>query len=271
MSHAFEVLSKALQFNRLPGNVSLELGAILEPLSVAMHGTRRASIKKGSNILVFGAGAVGLLCAAMCKASGAGYVIIADIQSERVDFAFKNKFADASIVVPMKKCNTIEEKLAFAKEVAGLVHETKSRMGSTVGEVDAVFECTGVESCLQAAIYVNNHVGSSHIDLLTILQSTRPGGKIMLIGMGNPIQTLPISAAALREVDLIGVFRYANTYKDAIELVASDNPLLPDLSKLITQRYQGLSSAPEAFDMARRVQDDTGNLVIKVLIDTTKP
>lgn len=93
----------------------------------------------------------------------------------------------------------------------------------------------------------------------------------MLIGMGNPIQTLPISAAALREVDLVGVFRYANTYKDAIELVASGNPLLPDLSKLITQRYKGLNSAPEAFDMARRVQDDKGNLVIKVLIDTAKP
>lgn len=91
----------------------------------------------------------------------------------------------------------------------------------------------------------------------------------MLIGMGNPIQTLPISAAALREVDLVGVFRYANTYKDAIDLVASDNPLLPDLHKLITQRYLGLSSAPDAFDMARRVQDDKGNLVIKVLIDTT--
>ena len=91
----------------------------------------------------------------------------------------------------------------------------------------------------------------------------------MLIGMGNPVQTLPISAAALREVDLIGVFRYANTYKDAIELVASDNPMLPDLGKLITQRYKGLSGAPEAFDMARRVQDDNGNLVIKVLIDTT--
>jgi L-iditol 2-dehydrogenase len=91
----------------------------------------------------------------------------------------------------------------------------------------------------------------------------------MLIGMGNPIQTLPISAAALREVDLIGVFRYANTYKDAIELVSRKNPLIPDLSKLITQRFRGLDSAPQAFDMARRVKDDSGNLVIKVVIDTT--
>lgn len=126
----------------------------MEPLSVAMHGVRRAFIKKDSTILVFGAGAVGLLCAAMCKVSGAGNVIIADIQSERVEFAVRNKFADAGIVVPMKKCSTIEEKLTFAKEVANLVRETSSREDSAVQEVDSVFECTGVESCLQAAIYV---------------------------------------------------------------------------------------------------------------------
>lgn len=92
----------------------------------------------------------------------------------------------------------------------------------------------------------------------------------MLIGMGNPIQTLPISAAALREVDLIGVFRYADTYKNSIDLVSSANSQLPDLSKLITQRFKGLDSASEAFEMARRVKDDKGDLVIKVLIDTTK-
>jgi L-iditol 2-dehydrogenase len=90
----------------------------------------------------------------------------------------------------------------------------------------------------------------------------------MLIGMGNPIQTLPISAAALREVDLVGVFRYANTYEDAIRLIASGDPLLPDLNKLITQRFKGLDSTPVAFEMARRVKDDKGELVIKVLIDT---
>lgn len=155
VSPEFELPSFALTYRRLPDMVSLELGAILEPLSVAMHSSHRASLKNGSTVLVFGAGAVGLLCAAMSKASGAGYVIIADIQSERVDFALENKFADAGIVVPMKKCNTIEEKLAFAKEVAGMVQDTKSRIGSSVGEVDAVFECTGVESCLQAAIYVS--------------------------------------------------------------------------------------------------------------------
>jgi L-iditol 2-dehydrogenase len=93
----------------------------------------------------------------------------------------------------------------------------------------------------------------------------------MLIGMGNPIQTLPISAAALREIDLVGVFRYANTYEEAIELVSSSNPLLPDLSKLVTQRYKGFEGIPDAFAMAGRVKDDDGKLVLKVLVDTQNP
>lgn len=89
----------------------------------------------------------------------------------------------------------------------------------------------------------------------------------MIIGMGNPIQTLPISAAALREVDLVGVFRYANAYPRVIELLASQDPRLPDFSKLITQRFDGLESIPKAFDMAARVRDDEGNLVLKVMVN----
>jgi L-iditol 2-dehydrogenase len=90
----------------------------------------------------------------------------------------------------------------------------------------------------------------------------------MLIGMGSPIQTLPISAAALREVDLVGVFRYANTYDDAIKIVSSGNPLLPDLPKIVTQRFKGFERIPDAFAMAGRVKDDEGKLVLKVLVDT---
>jgi L-iditol 2-dehydrogenase len=137
--------------HRLPDSVSQELGAILEPLGVAIHASRRAALKAGHTVLIFGAGAVGLLCAAMCKISGAKTVVIADIQGDRLDFAVENKFADAKIVVPMKRFEAIEDKLNFAKEVAELV-----KHASGTGEVDAVFECTGVESCLQASIYVSS-------------------------------------------------------------------------------------------------------------------
>ncbi|KAK3311509.1 chaperonin 10-like protein [Chaetomium strumarium] len=235
--------------HKLPSEVSLELGALAEPLSVALHASDRARLKPGSTVLVFGAGTVGLLCAAISKAVGNAVVVIADIQEDRVKFAVENGFADASIVVPMKRPETVEAKLEFAKEVAEAVKST-THNGQPLGEVSATYECTGVEACLQASIY-----------------ATAPGGRILLIGMGNPIQTLPISAAALREVDLVGVFRYANTYPRVIELLASKNPRLPDFTKLITQRYAGMENIPKAFDMAARVKDDEGKLVLKVMVD----
>ncbi|KAB5559815.1 chaperonin 10-like protein [Coniochaeta sp. 2T2.1] len=243
------IIHPAKWCHKLPQGVSLDLGALVEPLSVAKHAQDRARLPAGSTVLVFGAGAVGLLCAAMSKVAGAKTVVIADIQEDRVKFAVENRFADVPVVVPMKRPETIADKLEFAKEVAEMVKKTEVD-GQAVGEVNAVFECTGVESCLQASIY-----------------STAPGGKIMLIGMGNPIQTLPISAAALREVDLVGVFRYANTYGPVIELLASKNPLLPDLNKLMTHRYSGLENIPKAFDMAAKVKDEQGNLVLKVMVD----
>jgi L-iditol 2-dehydrogenase len=89
----------------------------------------------------------------------------------------------------------------------------------------------------------------------------------MLIGMGTPVQTLPISAAALREVDLVGVFRYANTYPTGVEVVSKKGPDYPDFSKLVTHRYRGLGDAEKAFEMAAKTKDDDGNLVIKVVLE----
>lgn len=101
-----------------------------------------------------------------------------------------------------------------------------------------------------------------------MMQATRPGGQVLLIGMGTPVQTLPISAAALREVDIKGVFRYANTYPTGIEVVSKSGPDYPNFSALVTHRYRGLEAAVEAFDMAGRTKDDSGKLVIKVMLET---
>ncbi|EOD45107.1 Sorbitol dehydrogenase [Neofusicoccum parvum] len=237
--------------HKLPEDLSLDLGALLEPLGVAIHATRRAQLPPLSTVLVFGAGAVGLLVAGMVKISGASNVVIADIDEGRVNFAVENGFAHAGFTVPLKRGQTIEENLEIARETAAAIGKVKKTTGEEVGEVDAVFECTGVPSCLQASIY-----------------ATRPGGRVLLIGMGHPIQTLPISAAALREVDIVGVFRYANTYPTGIEVVSKPaGPDYPDFSKLVTHRYKGLDSIPEAFAMAGKTKDDQGKLVLKVVVE----
>ncbi|KAK3633830.1 hypothetical protein LTR56_015621 [Elasticomyces elasticus] len=235
---------------KLPEDVSLDVGALLEPLGVALHAFRRSQVLQGATVLVFGAGAVGLLCAAVAKLKGASKVIIADIDAGRLEFAVKNGFAHSSYTVPMRRGKDIDESLAIAKETAGEIGKVDS-----VGEVDTVFECTGVPSCVQAAIY-----------------AARAGGRLMLVGMGHPIQTLPLGAAALREVDIVGVFRYANTYPESIEIVqqAARSSEGPDFSKLVTHRYSGLQEASKAFDMAGKTKDADGKLVLKVVIDSSE-
>ncbi|KAG6033411.1 hypothetical protein E4U41_006922 [Claviceps citrina] len=236
--------------HKLPAHLSLDLGAVIEPLAVAMHARDRANLTEGATVLVFGAGAVGLLAGAVSKAANAAAVIIADIQKDRLDFAVANGYADAGFVVPMARPQmTIDEKLAYAQHVAGQIKQTEVH-GKPVGEATVVYECTGVETCTQASIY-----------------AARPGGKVMIIGMGNPILTLPMSAAALREVDLVGVFRYANTYARAIELLSNRPAAMPDLSTLVTHRFKGIDRIPDAFAMAGKVKDDEGRLVLKVVVD----
>lgn len=89
----------------------------------------------------------------------------------------------------------------------------------------------------------------------------------MLVGMGTPVMTLPLGAAALREVDLRGVFRYANTYPEAVELVSRQDPEGPDFSKMVTHRFRGFEEAEKAFQMAGKTKDEDGKLVLKVVIE----
>jgi L-iditol 2-dehydrogenase len=119
-----------------------------------MHAKGRANLQAGSTVLILGAGAVGLLCAYAAKVAGAKSVVIADIQEDRVNFAVQNGFADAAVVVPMARPQTIEDKLAYAKDLAAKITATEVN-GAPIGEATVTFECTGVESCMQTAIYVS--------------------------------------------------------------------------------------------------------------------
>ncbi len=87
--------------------------------------------------------------------------------------------------------------------------------------------------------------------------------------MGTPIQTLPISAAALREVDILGVFRYANTYPTGIRIIGAKDkgPEYPDFGALVTHRFEGLENAERAFEMAGNTKDSEGKLVMKVVLE----
>lgn len=224
----------------LPANVSLKSAALIEPLSVVLQGLRRSNLHAGESVLVLGAGAVGLLACAAAKASGAAYVAAVDIDAARLNFAKANGWVDGTHLLSRsssaassssKRTSTVNggghapdsrseraahdaATIAAAKDTAGAVLDSlfpqpigASKRDRHIDNLrqgfDVVFECSGVPTCVQTGIF-----------------ATRPGGRVVLIGMGVPIQTLPIGAAALREVDILGVFRYSGTYPVAISMLS---------------------------------------------------
>ncbi|KAG2351682.1 chaperonin 10-like protein [Suillus spraguei] len=227
----------------LPDSCSFEQAALAEPLSVLIHAARRANLAPGQRVLVFGVGAIGILACALANAYGASRVVAIDINRARLDFAKLHGFASQTHCLPMvEKAKTADEQLRRAKDN---ISTALSRFNEPEG-FDLVFECTGAEPCIQMSIH-----------------AAVAGGKVMLIGMGTRNVVLPLSAAALREVDIQGSFRYANTYPEALKLLGSGK--LRNIEKLITHRIP-LEDTARAFELLARGKDEDGNMVIKIVI-----
>lgn len=85
-------------------------------------------------------------------------------------------------------------------------------------DVDALIECSGNASALKDGI-----------------RALRPAGKAVIVGMGPGEEaSIPLSFIQNREILLTGIFRYANTYQDAIAMVATGRI---DLKSIITGHY----------------------------------
>ena len=275
----FRASAQNADSGRLPDHVSYDAAALLEPLSVAIHAMNRAQPAPGSTALVIGAGTVGLLTAAMARQSGCTSVTITDIDAGRVNYALSRGFATQGYVIPrdihsagvsgtstpdtgaMTPSSVFSAASQFdgAKAVASRILAVSQPEGEfTLDEDedghDVTFECTGKEVCMHTSLY-----------------ATKPGGKVIMVGMGTPIQTLPLSVAHLREIDILGIFRYANTYATGIRLLGAQKKgvvgALPSLDDMVTHRFKGLDKAKGAFELASRTSDDGGNLVLKVVIE----
>lgn len=239
------------------------------------------SLARGKSVLVFGVGTIGILACALSKALGARRVCAVDIDTKRLEFATDGGWADSVYCLPRKEAPLPLKQRPNGVHVNGKVpplqkpsteeslRTSKQTMEGALGYFkqpdgfDVVFECTGAESCIQMSVF-----------------SAVPGSKIMLIGMGSSTVPLPVSSAAIREVDILGSFRYAGTWGPAVDLLHRSWRLteqnasnwgfqeggLGDVGRLITHRFK-LSDTKKAFELMSRGRDEEGGLVLKVLID----
>jgi len=212
---------------KLPDHMSLEEGALMEPLAVGVHACRRAGVSLGKKVLICGAGPIGLVNLLTAQAMGASEVVITDIAENRLEVA---KTMGATHTYKVGGGKTAEQ---MAEEIELLLGGNKP---------DITIECSGVEASIRFGIF-----------------STKSGGCIVLVGMGKPEATIPIVNAAVREVDIRGIFRYANCYPTAIAMVASGKV---DVKPLITHRFK-LEETLKAFETAKTGAGGAIKVIIK--------
>ncbi|GAA5911809.1 hypothetical protein JCM6882_003363 [Rhodosporidiobolus microsporus] len=230
---------------KLPSAMSLEEGALIEPMSVAVHAiVKIAEMKPGKNVVIFGAGPVGLLTAAAAKGLGAGRVVVVDVQEPRLKFAKEAGLAhdyfippkpldgEAKEAYPLRQAKEMQEQFGFTER------------GPT--GVDYIFDCSGAEVCIQTACHLLKH-----------------GGTLVQIGMGKADIVVPMHTILSHELTVKGSFRYGpGSYSTALALVARN---AVNLKSLISHRYAFKDALTGFLDNARGVGQD-GKPVIKCVI-----
>lgn len=179
-------------------------------------------------MLIIGGGPIGLVTLLVAQAFGSPRIIVVDTHKERLQYA---KHMGAHDTVLVHHLDTPWEKE---------MEEMKEKMG---GPIDVSVDCVGsTKSCTQC------------------LGVTRAAGRVCLVGMRESHMNIPIAEAVSREVDIVGVFRYRNTYPLCLDLLSRGRV---DVKPLITHRY-GFSEqdVKDAFETSAR-----GGNAIKVMFN----
>ncbi|MEC9093324.1 MAG: galactitol-1-phosphate 5-dehydrogenase [Planctomycetota bacterium] len=228
------VLAPFRNLIRVPDNVSLEEAAMTEPAAVALHATRRARVRLGDTVAVFGLGPIGLMTAQWLKASGSSKIILFDV---------------------------LDEKINVAKSL-GFQEVFNSRKVDPVDKIRQLTEGHGVHVAIEGA--------GVPVTLLAALEATRRSGRVVLLG--NPNADVTISASLIsqcmrREIEILGTWNSGySVYSDDDDwrtvLAAMSHGLL-NLKPLITHQVP-ISQGISALEMMR----DQSEFFNKVLIYT---
>ncbi|MCZ4254000.1 alcohol dehydrogenase catalytic domain-containing protein [Sulfitobacter sp. G21635-S1] len=201
----------AVQCRKLPWGISAIDGALAEPLSVALHGIRRARMQPGARVLIVGAGAIGLAVAFWARRMGAAHVVVADLHDHQRDRAMELGATDF---------------ILSGKDMARRLAES---CGGSAPEI--VFECVGKPGLIDHCV-----------DLVA------PRGKVLVLGLCTAPDHMNSFRAISKEVDIVmSVFFSMPEFEMAIRALDggthTPHHLISD--------HVSLLSMPEAFEALR--------------------
>jgi L-iditol 2-dehydrogenase len=168
----------------LPESLSFAEAAMLEAVSVALHGVSLAQISEGSAALVVGAGMIGLLTLQALRAAGCSRIFVADLDKTRLQLA-----QDVGATAVLSPDMDLVEQVMQLTGGAG---------------VDIAIEAVGRNETVKASI-----------------ESVRKGGTVVLVGNISSEVTLPLQKVVTRQIRLQGSCASSGEYPRAIELLAS--------------------------------------------------
>ena len=203
---------------KVPDNVSFESACMVEPSAISLHAVNLTDIKVGEKLLIVGGGIIGLMAAEFAKMDGASYVCLLEVNENRgkkaLEFGYVDEFYD-----PTKE-----------DTVAKLLEKTN-------GGFDKVIECCGNSAAVTEAMI-----------------ASKPGGKIILVGVSVSNISIPSAVSVMGEVTLQGSIAYTEQeFEKTIELISEEKI---DVEKYIDKKVS-IDKVQEAFEiLTSGTQDD---------------
>jgi len=185
---------------KLPDNVDSRAGALVEPLSVGLHGVNRAKLSPGAGAVVMGAGPIGLSTLVWAKAKGAAAVVVSELAPGRTELAMK--LGATAVVNPSN-----EDPADKVRAITGRAP-------------DVVFECIGVKSTLDSAI---NMVGLH--------------GQVVVLGVCMEADQIRPLTCILKEISIDFIVGYTRAeFQETIDALASKRidprPMITDIIRV---------------------------------------
>lgn len=197
----------------LPDALSFDDGALIEPMSVGLHGVAMAAIQPGDRVLVIGAGPIGLAAAFFASKMGAGSVAVSATSRRREALAMAMG-ADHFVLPDPDQ---------------GLPAAAAQALGS---EPDVVLECAGQPGCIEQAIH-----------------SVGRKGTVVVMGFCTTPDTFLPAVAVWKEIQL----RFSNTYSvgefQHVANVLATGALQP---RSMVTAHATLAETPQIFEALRQ-------------------
>ncbi|KIH99661.1 zinc-containing alcohol dehydrogenase [Streptomonospora alba] len=186
-SFAQRIVVPARNVVPLPPEMPIELGALVEPLAVAVHGVRNAGVQPDDAVVVLGGGPIGQSTVLALQMIGVSRIAVTE-------------------VVPSRRA--LVEELGVTAVDAGAEDAEELVARALGGPADRAIDAVGIEATLRSA-----------------LRATRIGGTVCLVGMGAPTLTLDAFLISTQERSLVGSFTYsARDFADAAAWIGTAPP-----------------------------------------------